>query len=108
MVEAAVGGLEWGSGFEWVRREGSGQWELVPDEVERALMKQLLAWHEAGNSIEQIHLYLAFVLKLKFYKRRGRQKRLVRWNNDAVWRRIQAEKRLREQEAQVAPAVEVG
>jgi hypothetical protein len=84
-------------GFEWVRRRG-GEWELSPDEAERALMKKLLEWHEAGHSIDQIRQHLQYGVKLEFYKQRGRRKRLVRWNSDAIWRRIQAERRLRELE----------
>jgi hypothetical protein len=71
----------------------------VPDEGERALGKHLLKWYEAGHSIDQIRQHLQYGVKLEFYKQRGRRKRLVRWNSDAIWRRIQAERRLREQEA---------
>jgi hypothetical protein len=85
-------------GFAWVRRRG-GEWGLTPDEAERALMKRLLAWHEAGHSIDQIRQHLQYGVKLEFYKQRGRRKRLVRWNSDAIWRRIQAERRLMELKA---------
>jgi DNA invertase Pin-like site-specific DNA recombinase len=88
-------------GFRWIHRPG-GEWELVADEEERVLMKAMLRWHEAGHSIDQIRWNLAYRLKLEFYKQRGRSKRLVRWNNDAIWRRIQAEKRLQQQEAESA------
>ena len=87
-------------GFEWVRR--SGQWYLVPDLEERALMKAMLEWYEAGHSIDAIRQHLEYKVKLKFYKQRGRQKRLVRWNSDAIWRRIQAEMRLRLAEGHTA------
>ncbi len=85
-------------GFEWVRRRG-GHWELVPDEAERSLMKKLVEWHDSGHSIDQIRQHLEYVAKFEFYKRRGRRKRLVRWNSDSIWRRIQAEKRLQHLEA---------
>jgi DNA invertase Pin-like site-specific DNA recombinase len=86
-------------GFEWTRCPRSKEWALVPDEGERALGKHLLKWYEAGHSIDQIRQHLQYGVKLEFYKQRGRRKRLVRWNSDAIWRRIQAERRLREQEA---------
>jgi DNA invertase Pin-like site-specific DNA recombinase len=87
-------------GFEWRRRPGSREWELVPDEQERTLMRAMLKWAEAGYSIDQIRQHLAYGARLDFFKRRGRKRRLVRWTADAVWRRIQAERRLRAQEAQ--------
>jgi DNA invertase Pin-like site-specific DNA recombinase len=95
-------------GFQWVRRPRTREWELLPDEAERAIMKKLLEWHEAGQSFDQIRQILDYRLKVRFYKQRGRKKRLVRWNNDAIWRRIQAEKRLQEREAQEQPAVVAG
>ena len=44
-------------------------------------MKQLLEWHESGQSIDQIRQHLEYGLKLKFYKQRGRQKRLVQFSS---------------------------
>jgi hypothetical protein len=60
----------------------------------------MLAWSLAGYSIDQIRQHLNYTLKLEFFKQRGRRKRLVLWNGDAIWRRIQAERRLQAQEAQ--------
>jgi DNA invertase Pin-like site-specific DNA recombinase len=91
-------------GFQWVRRPRTREWKLLPDEEERAIMKKLLEWHEAGQSFDQIRQILDYRLKVRFYKQRGRKKRLVRWNNDAIWRRIKAEERLQGQESQAACA----
>ena len=87
-------------GFQWVRRPGSGEWALVPDLQERALMKQMLQWSLEGRSIDWIRQHLNYTLKVELFKQRGWRKKLVLWNGDAIWRRIQAERRLQEQEAQ--------
>jgi hypothetical protein len=87
-------------GFQWVRRPGSGEWALVPDLQERALMKQMLAWSLEGRSIDWIRQHLNYTLKVELFKQRGWRKKLVLWNGDAIWRRIQAERRLQAQEAQ--------
>jgi hypothetical protein len=87
-------------GFKWVRRPGSGEWALVPDLEERALMKQMLQWSLEGRSIDQIRQHLNYTLNVELFKQRGWRKKLVLWNGDAIWRRIQAERRLQEQEAQ--------
>src|SRR5262249_17458251 len=83
-------------GFERSRRPGTGEWGLIPDTEERALMKAMLGWHESGFSIDQIRQHLAYSLKLEFTKKRGRRRRPIRWNRDAIWRRIRAEMRLRQ------------
>jgi hypothetical protein len=87
-------------GFEWVRRPGSGEWALVPDLQERALMKQMLQWSLEGRSIDWIRQHLNYTLNVEFFKQRGWRKKLVLWNGDAIWRRIQAERRLQAQEAE--------
>jgi DNA invertase Pin-like site-specific DNA recombinase len=87
-------------GFKWVRRPGSGEWALVPDLEERALMKQMLAWSLEGRSIDWIRQHLNYTLNVELFRQRGWRKQLVLWNGDAIWRRIQAERRLQHQEAQ--------
>jgi hypothetical protein len=87
-------------GFQWVRRPGSGEWAQVPDLQERALMKQMLQWSLEGRSIDWIRQHLNYTLKVEFFKQRGWRKKLVLWNGDAIWRRIQAERRLQAQAAQ--------
>src|SRR5262249_51204247 len=68
-------------GHVWARRPGDGGWELVRDDRERELMGKLLEWHEAGHTIDAIRQHLTYGLKLRFFKRRGKQERLVHWTN---------------------------
>jgi hypothetical protein len=84
-------------GKKWIRRPG-GKWELVTDEEELALMAALYRMHEQGVSIDRIRQYLAYEKRLRFYKQRGRKKRLLTWNPGAISRRIKAYERLLEQQ----------
>jgi hypothetical protein len=88
-------------GSKWVRLPGSGRWELVPDVEERALMGQLLEWQEEGRTFDQMRQDLAYRHKRVFIKESGGRKWPITWCNSAIWRRVMAEKRLRE-EAQAA------
>jgi DNA invertase Pin-like site-specific DNA recombinase len=85
-------------GYVWKKRPRSKEWALVPDENERTLGRCLLRLQEEGYSIDQIRMHLQYNVRLEFYKQRGRSKRLVQWNADAIWRRIEGERRLQQRE----------
>jgi hypothetical protein len=87
-------------GFKWVRLSGSGKWSLVPDVKERELMRQLLAWQEEGRSFDEMRQILAYRLRRGFVKESGKKKHKIEWSNGTLWRRVQAQKRLQEQESQ--------
>jgi DNA invertase Pin-like site-specific DNA recombinase len=91
-------------GSRWTRLPGSGRWALVPNQEERALMKELLALHEQGESFDSIRQTLQYQRKLRFYRCRGGERRLVQWSNATLFRLIRAAKRFREQEVQAALA----